>query len=261
MRSSLLFIFHLLLLPLYSHAQQERVYCAVKTPVNHLYFDRLNRIYAVNNTGLFQYDLECRQINSFTQRITGGITSVDVSNPLKILVFSRAEQTIYLLNDQLHVQSTIVLSDLGILLATLVCNSRNDGFRVFDQATQKLFRFDYSLNRIQENDLRAALNDSFEPVMMAEDEKIIAISNRGSGILVLDRFGNYMQSYSAENADHFYLTDSEIVFTKDDKLVYLSPDKFNTIISEQIDNHQQTAIKLNNRWIYYDSTGFSVSEK
>lgn len=247
-------------LPLLAIAQQNIPSCSVKTPVKNLYADRMNRIYVINNNGLFQYDKDCKQINSFTKRISGGITSVDISNPLKILAFSRAEQKVYLLNDQLHIQSTINLSDLGILLATLVCNSRNDGFRVFDQATNKLIRFDYSLNRLQENDLSTALNKNFEPVMMAENEKIVAISNRSSEILVFDRFGNYMQSYSSSSADHFYLTDSEIVFNEGENLVYISPEKHGIIATERISQPNQSAIKNQNRWILYDSTGFAVSE-
>lgn len=249
------------LLPLLAIAQPDVHSCSVKTPITNLYADRINRIYVVNNSGLFQYDNECRQINSFTQRIAGGISSVDVNNPLKILAFSRAEQKIYLLNDQLHIQSNIALSDLGIRLATLVCNSRHDGFRVFDQATHKLIRFDYHLNRLQENDLSAALNESFEPVMMAENEKIIAISNRGSGIMVFDRFGNYLKTYSAAAADCFYLTDSEIVFTEGDSLVFISSEKHSKIAKEHISPSHQFAIINQNRWIFYDSTGFSVSEK
>ncbi len=261
MRKVTILIAHFLFFSVNTFSQQTDSVCTTKIPVKSLYADRLNRIYVINNNGLFQYDNECRQINSFTKRIAGGITSVDVSNPLKILAFSQAEQKIFLLNDQLHIQSSIAISDLGILSATLVCNSRNDGFRVFDQATQKLIRFDYNLNRLQENDLSTVLKKSFEPVMMAENEKLIAISNRDSGIMVLDRFGNYMQFYSASSADHIYLTDSEIVFTEGENLVYISPEKHGMISTEHISVPNQSVIKNQNRWIYFDSTGFAVSEK
>lgn len=261
MRLGFILISLYFLLPRYSVAQPEEPACSVNTTVKLFYADRLNRVYVVNPSGLFQYDSQCNQTASFTKRINGGITSVDVSNPLKILVFSQAEQKIYLLNDQLHLQSAINLSDLGVMQATLVCHSRSDGFRVFDQATLRLLRFDYNLNRIQENDLSQAFNEHFEPVMMAENEKIIAISNHASGVLFFDRFGNYIQNYSNPHADRFYLTDTHMAFTDGDKQVSVSPDKYGVVLSEPITDAQHTAIKINNRWVYYDATGFSVSEK
>lgn len=260
MRTCCLLILLFFHLPTHLFSQTEKMSCEVKIAVKNLYADRLNRVYVINQSGMFQYDDHCRLTASFTKRVAGGITSADVSNPLKILVFVQAEQKIFLLNDQLHVQSEIILSDMGINHATLVCNSRGDGFRVFDQSTNKLYRYDYNLNRMQENDLSVAFNGSFEPVMMAENEKFIAISNRGSGIMVFDRFGNYVTTCTFPSADYFSLTETEIVFFENDRLISYSPGK-HTPSELMHSSKSKAAIKTNNRWIHYDSTGFSVFEE
>jgi hypothetical protein len=249
----------LLFIPWFVFAQENTVVCQVKIPVISLHADRLNRIYVLNSSGLFQYDNQCNLLASFTKKLAGGITSVDVSNPLKILVFSRAEQKIYVLNDQLHVQSEISLADLGIIQAVVVCNSRGDGFRVYDQATHKLLRFDYTLNLIQENILSPDIKGNFDPVKMDENEKFIAIGNRKSGILLFDRYGNYQHAFSSVPEETFYLTDSEIAFTKGDTLIFQNSFKVNENKTELLPVANQIAVRIDSRWIFYDSAGFSIA--
>jgi hypothetical protein len=204
----------LLFIPWFVFAQENTVVCQVKIPVISLHADRLNRIYVLNSSGLFQYDNQCNLLASFTKKLAGGITSVDVSNPLKILVFSRAEQKIYVLNDRLHVQSEISLADLGIIQAVVVCNSRGDGFRVYDRASRMLIRFDSNLRKEYEMPIpdKTILN----PVLMSENQNWVLISNPPEGILVADRYGNYIRTIESPDSGLFHTDDLTVSFVNND---------------------------------------------
>jgi hypothetical protein len=242
-----------------AEARQPDTVCYRQLSVKQLFICRLNNIYVLNQTGIFQFNDRCMLTASFTQRITGDITSIDVSNPLKILAFAREEQKIYLLDNQLHVQSVIALSDLGILQAAAICNSRHDGFRVLDLPNQQLVRFDYLLNRTHQTELNLLPGMTADPEWMAENENNIVIKNRHGAFLILDRYGNYLRSWDENNLSGVYLTETTLVYSQNNKIISQRPDNLFTRTESIIPAGFLGAIPLGDRWCYYHARGFLIS--
>ncbi len=242
-----------------AEAQQPDTVCYRQLPVKQLFICRLNNIYVLNHSGIFQFNDQCMLTASFTQRIAGDFTSIDVSNPLKILAFARDEQKIYLLDNQLHVQSVIALADLGILQAAAVCNSRHDGFRVLDLSNQQLIRFDYLLNRTHQTELNLLPGMTADPEWMAENENNIVIKNRHGAFLILDRYGNFIRSWEENYLSGLYLTETTLVYSQANKVIFQRPDNLFSRTESTIPAGFLGAILLGNRWCYYHTRGFLIA--
>src|SRR5688572_3667151 len=84
--------------------------------------DNFGNIYTVKNEELCKYLPNGKRHARYSNLRYGNITSLDVSNPLKILLYYRDFQQIIFLDNQLSVNSNPVsLELLGLEQAHLVC--------------------------------------------------------------------------------------------------------------------------------------------
>ena len=108
--------------------------------------DRFGNAYVFSEDQLFQYDSLGKPIANYAERHSGFLTSVDASNPLKILLFYRDFARIQLLNKQLAVATSIELRNIDIMQPLVVCQSSLDGYWIFDQRDFSLKKIDVNLS-------------------------------------------------------------------------------------------------------------------
>src|SRR5436190_15123887 len=107
--------------------------------------DRFGNAYVYSENQLVQYDSLGRKIRNYADRHSGFLTSVDASNPLKILLFYRDFARIQILNKQLAVASTTELREIDIMQPLVACQSSLDGYWIFDQRDFSLKKIDVNL--------------------------------------------------------------------------------------------------------------------
>ncbi|UPT66170.1 MAG: hypothetical protein M0D57_17035 [Sphingobacteriales bacterium JAD_PAG50586_3] len=52
-----------------------------------LYVDKLDNVYVINDNEIFKYKPDGKLFNRYSNKSLGKVTMIDVSNPLKILLF------------------------------------------------------------------------------------------------------------------------------------------------------------------------------
>ena len=161
------------------------------------YVDNLNNIYLING------DNQLKKFNdkgdsiavSNALRKYGDITFVDVSNPLKIIVFYKDYSTIIVLDRFLSNQNTIDLRRYGIFQAQAVAQSYDNNYWVFDAVENKLKKIDDNGNiLLQTPDFRTIFDEAFLPEKIIDNDGFVYLYDKKTGWLIFDYYGAYKQS-------------------------------------------------------------------
>jgi len=181
--------------------------------------DRFGNAYVYNENKLQQYDSLGRPVANYADRHSGFLTSVDASNPLKILLFYRDFARLQLLNKQLAVTSTVELRDIDIMQPLVACQSSLDGYWIFDQRDFSLKKIDVNLKILfQSNDMNQTLGYTLDPVSMIESSDYVYMNNPTTGILMFDKYGTYYKTIPIFPVTSFQVIDKDLLYVKNSKL-------------------------------------------
>jgi len=154
------------------------------------------------------------KLADYTNVYLGNITSVDVSDPLRILVFYKEfNQILWLDNFLLELRSPVRLDDLYIDQAELVCSSSQGGFWIYNSLKKQIQYFNSDLRLIHESMNLQPLTGENIPCSMIEKSSIVYLNVPNTGILTFDRFGTYNQTLPVCPDKQFQVTDKNIFYT------------------------------------------------
>ncbi|MDR1792105.1 MAG: hypothetical protein LBR36_01475 [Bacteroidales bacterium] len=215
--------------------------------------DKLGFVYASDGGILYKYDTNGDVMYSYSDLSAGRITHFDVSNPLKILVFSKDFLTITFLDNKLSPQKrTRLLTELELSSPLVACLSYDNGFWIYDHNENKLFRYNaesklthktHTVNHLTENKI--------EPHQLAETQNgYLILCDSTTGMLIFDHYGTYIKTipllivaFSLHNQGIVYVADGMLnllnIETLETKQTFLPrPD----IIFAASDNHLIAAL-------------------
>ena len=223
MRKKLLFFF-LFFVGYYIHlsAQTTPEYtliAEIKEKTDYIVMDNMEHVYTYDATNIKKYDKIGSFMFSYSALSIGRISSVDVYNPFKIMVFSKDFERLVFLDNKLAIQqSASILSDLNILSAC-VCVSYDNGFWVYDESKKQLFRYDAQYNlRNTSQMITNFVEKDIDPLFIKETNSgFLLLNDKENGILVFDRFGTYLKSIPIFT-DYFYVYNNQIVYIENELL-------------------------------------------
>ena len=130
------------------------------------YTDNLGNVFLVSKTNqLKKLDEHLEPVTVFNDtRRYGNIYSLDVTNPLKILVYYKDFTTLLVLDRFLNVRNTIDLRKYDILQAKAVAQSYDNNYWVFDELDNAIKKIDDNGNVLfKSSDFRVLFSDHFDP--------------------------------------------------------------------------------------------------
>lgn len=177
--------------------------------------DPIGHIYLVKGAELVKYNAAGKRMARYSDLRLGDISSVDATNPLKILLHYRDYQQVVFLDNQLSPNGKpIALELLGLEQAHLVCASANNSFWVYDRRNSELHRFDENQQRITSTgNLRQVLSTDVAPVSMIEHNNYLYLNCPGAGIYVFDVFGSFSRLLALPGAEAVQVS-GDIVYTR-----------------------------------------------
>jgi hypothetical protein len=120
----------------------------------------------------------------------GKLYSMDVSNPLKVLLFYKDFGTIVVLDRFLNNRLTIDLRKKQIFQAKAIAQSFDNGVWVYDELEGKLKRLDDGGNLLGETvDFRVIFDDAPSPDFITDADRLVYLYDQAKGLFVLDYFG------------------------------------------------------------------------
>jgi len=192
----------------------------IKSSFNDFNIDNIGNIYLSQEAELKKYLPNGKLFARYSNLQLGEISSVDATNPLKILLYYRNLQQIVFLDNQLSNNSeNVSLVNLGFEQTDLVCSSANNSFWIFNKQNNELLRFNENSKRIANTgNLKQVLQVDLSPNFMIEYNGNLFLNCPETGIYVFDVFGGYVKVISLKNLNDFKPNDNILYFQKDSLL-------------------------------------------
>lgn len=182
--------------------------------------DNIGNLYAVKENELIKYTSTGKMFARYSDLKLGNISHIDVTNPLKILLYYRDYQQIVFLDNQLSLNSqNVSLEKLGFEQSELVCSGANNSFWIYDKQNNELLRFNENSKKIASTgNLKQILKVEINPNYMLEYNGMLFLNCPNSGIYIFDMFGAYVKLISLKNLSTFQTTENILYFNKDSLL-------------------------------------------
>jgi hypothetical protein len=223
--------------------------------------DPLGNVYIIKNNRLIKYDQDYSRAAEYANLFLGNIHSIDVSDPLRILIYYKEyNQVVWVDNFLSEIRSPIWLDNLGVDQAELVCSSNQGGFWIFNGLNKQLQYYDVSLQFVHESiPLNSLTGPDIEPAFMLEKSRKVYLNVPGFGILVFDLFGNYSKTIPVEIPGEFQVTDQNLYYFKTGELYSYN---LQTNISDQLPLPEEngfTKVEMQPEFLYlFNHRGYSV---
>jgi hypothetical protein len=214
--------------------------------------DPLGNIYIINGLNIQKYNKDLQKIADYSNAFLGNISFIDASDPLRILLYYREfNQAVWLDNFFQEIRSPVLLDDLGVEQAMLICSSSMNGFWIFNQLNNQLQYFDNNLNKIHESIRLNPLTGEEKPVAMTEKNRMVYLNFPGTGILTFDQFGTYSRTLPIFPDLYFQVTDESILYLQKDtfKRYDLKTYKEEIIKLPETENINSVMIRADNLFI------------
>lgn len=183
--------------------------------------DELNNIYLVDKTnGITKYNAEGDSVAFFQQISQGPVGAMDVTDPMRVLVYYPNFLQITVLDRMMAPLSRVDLKALGIQQPTAIAASRDGGFWVYDYLQVKLIKMDRQYKNVAgSNDLRLLLDEVPKFELMFEKDNELWAYDKEKGVFVFNRFGDLINKIALSSATVVLNIQKE-----QDQLIYTAAD-------------------------------------
>lgn len=220
--------------------------------MNDFTVDNIGNIYLLNGSELQKYLAGGKLFARYSNLQLGDISTVDATNPLKILLYYRDLQQIVFLDNQLSNNSeNVSLVDLGYEQTDLVCSSVNNSFWIYNKQNNELLRFnENSQKTAYTGNLKQVLRSNLNPVFMLEHNGYLYLDCPDTGIYVFDMFGAYVKLIALRSINNFTVNDNLIYYQKDSSVCSYQFKLFEESCKTIPDAQRSIKIKFQNTKIY-----------
>ena len=183
--------------------------------------DDLNNIYTVNSRNqVKKYNANGDSVAVFNDvRKFGQASLIDVSNPLKILLYYRDFATVVVLDRFLNAVNVIDLRKLGVFQARAIGQSYDNKIWVYDDVENKLKKIDESgKQELETVDLRQVLGQSISPVKIFDENRYVYVYDPQKAMYVFDYFGTMKNGILISGWSNLKLAGRYIFGSKGDSL-------------------------------------------
>ena len=155
--------------------------------------DHYGYIYIIKGDNLLKLDNNQEILYSYSNKLFGEISQLDITNPLRPLIFYKDQGIISVLDNTLSQQKYIIsLNELGLYQSKCIANSNFDnGIWLYDIDINEIVKIDHYSNIIyRSGNLSVILNEMNSPVikLYEKNKKLYAITK--DKIFILDQFGS-----------------------------------------------------------------------
>jgi hypothetical protein len=214
----------IVMLPLFSAAQTDttfRLLKVIKGDIVDFTVDNLDNVYILNRRNqVKKVDAKGDSVAIFNDvRKFGKASLIDVSNPLKVLLYYKDFSTVLMLDRFLNVRNTIDLRKENILQVKAIGQSYDNKIWLYDELDNKLKKVDEAGKLLQETpDFRFLLNKAPVPLKLYDEDKHVYLYDSTAGIYVFDYFGTLINNIMIQHWQNLKVAGKYIYGSKADRL-------------------------------------------
>lgn len=203
-----------------SIAQQFKLIAKIDTLASLAAVDNFGNLFLVTpKNEVLKFNPKGKFLWNYTNNAYGDISQIDVSDPLRVILYYPAYQQLIVLNNNLSEISKFNFSNNPSQLVSLVASANNNGFWVYDAINRELkklsnnFTEDIATGNIYQRD---GLNPQAN--FMLNSDQYLFINDASKGVHIFDRFGNYFKTAVINCEKHFDVTGNQIFYVENKKL-------------------------------------------
>ncbi len=237
----------------YSSAQSDEQLIA--KDVSFYKVDEIGNVYYVDKLNtLTKYEANVPRYIKYADVKSGKIHSIDVSNPLRVVVFYADQFIVKFLDVNLTEINSFKIKDVypeGWI--RLVCSSNNNGLWMYDELTRKLIKVGEQLiTQFQTGDLYLVTRKKINPNFMLEYGDELFLNDPKIGLMVFDLFGGYKKTIQIQSSSNVQFNKDELFYVNKNHWLKYSNFKTDTLLEI---NSQLEMPVLNNSGYYYLKAG------
>jgi len=157
----------------------------------------------------------------------GKVFSIDVSNPLRVLLYYKDFSTVVVLDRLLNMRSTIDLRKQNIFQVQAISLSYDNKLWLYDELEHKLKKMDEDGKLLFETaDFRQLFNEAFSFTTIFDNDRLLYLYDEQKGVLVFDYFGTLKRKIPFERMKNFKAEGKYLFGTRNDSLFKYQPDIF-----------------------------------
>jgi hypothetical protein len=185
--------------------------------------DLQGSLYQVKNETIYKYDNQGNLLFTYSDKSLGNINTLDVSNPLRPLLFYKDLQLLVITDNTLsvHNRQTISFDDLGFYQVQMVASSRMDnGIWLYDQGTFQLKKMTQNWEIMyQSGNLEQLLGKkAISPQTMIESNGFLYLVCKNNGILIFDMYGAYFKTIPLLDVSFIFPAEHVLYVVQDNQI-------------------------------------------
>ena len=188
--------------------------------------DNFDNIYLLNSSDqIKKIDANGDSVAVFNNvRRYGKVAQIDVSNPLRVLLYYKDFSTVVILDRLLSIRTTIDFRKQDIFQVQAVCLSYDNQIWLYDE-------FEHKLKKIDENgkllfattDFRQLFGEGFSFTSISDQDGFLYLYDKNKGVYVFDYYGTLKNIFSLTGYNNFRAVGKFITGTRNDSLMRYYP--------------------------------------
>jgi hypothetical protein len=213
-------------------AQKDSSFYLLRTysgDVTNVALDNLDNFYIVSSTGqIKKFNNRGDSVAVFNGiRNYGKLQSIDVTNPLKPLLFYKDFSTVVILDRLLANRSSLDLRRYNVLQPTAITLSYDNNIWVFDQFDYKLKKLDESgALLLQTTDFRQLFHQTITPQRIINDNGFLYLADSTQGIYVFDNYGAFKRKIQLKGWNNIDVWNGKLVRLVNNEVIVYNPVTF-----------------------------------
>jgi hypothetical protein len=197
------------------------------TPIENFEVDNLGSLYLFSsNQQLKKLDAKFDSVGLFNDiRKYGSLHGMDVSNPLRVILWYKDFSTLVILDRFLNLRTSINLNSIGILQCAAVAQSYDNNIWLFDDLDSKLKKIDEEGKMLLESaDFRMLFDNPPHPHKLEDFNKQLYAYDSARGLLMMDYFGAYQKLLPYTGWQNLQGIGKGLIATDSSHFIYLKAD-------------------------------------
>ncbi|MFC5283112.1 hypothetical protein [Pedobacter alpinus] len=202
-------------------AQEYTLITKIDTVAKLASVDNFGNLFVVTpQNELLKFNTSGKLLWNYSNRTYGEISQLDVTDPLRVILYYADFQQIVVLNNNLSEIAKFNYNNNPDVQITLIASANNNGYWVYDQINRELRRVSNSfLDDIKTGNIYQRNGFDMHANFMLTDDSQIYINDTTAGVRIFDRYGNFIKTAVVYPKNDFTVLDNEIYFTQNNSLL------------------------------------------
>jgi streptogramin lyase len=185
--------------------------------VDHFSVDQFKNVYLVKGNELVKLDKEGEELYSYSNPIWGDIYNVDARNALNPYVFYRDVNQLVIVDNRLNASTALNFTDYGFLDVRFISFSDQNNVWFYDQATDKIYRFNMQRNKVSNSSLNITQISGSEnmPADMVSTIDQVFLNVPDKGIFMFDAVGAFQKLLPIKGVTAFDVRKKKLLAVQD----------------------------------------------